>query len=142
MMYQLYSSRVWKCYVKCNYLEEICIKIGNIPKIFWRVTVLPAGKFTTLPWYTYDMSVQKNKIRKYSSHSLSLNVGIYNQNRLLKVIQMYRERYLYVWQTRKHEVYLLVSLERQTIFVIKIHIWPKTLIWTDTPDSSPHPPGF
>lgn len=69
------------------------------------------------------MSVQKNKIRKYSSCTNSLNVGIYNQNRLSKVIQIYRERYLYVWQTRKHRVYLLVSFERGPILVIKIYIY-------------------
>lgn len=107
--------------MKCNYLEEeTCIKIGNIPKIFCWVTVLPARKFTTLSWYMYEMSIQKNKIRKYSSHTNSLNVGIYNQNWLSKVIQIYRERYLYVWQTREHEIYLLVSFERGPILIINI----------------------
>lgn len=49
------------------------------------------------------------------------------------MIQIYRERYLYVWQTSKHELYLSVSLERGPILVIKIYVWPKTLPWMDTP---------
>ena len=42
----------------------------------------------------YEMSAQKNKIRKYSSHTNSLNVGIYNQNWLSKAIQIYKDTYM------------------------------------------------
>lgn len=59
-----------------------------------QLTVFPAGKFTTLPRYMYEMSAQKNKIRKYSSHTNSLNVGIYNQNWLSKAIQIYKDTYM------------------------------------------------
>lgn len=68
----------------------------------------------------YEMSVQKKKVRKYSSLTDSLNVGICNQNWLSKVVQIYRERYLYVWKTRKQAIYLLVGFERGPIFIIKM----------------------
>lgn len=130
--------------MKCNYLEEeICIKIGNIPKIFCWITILPAGKFTTLPWYMYEMSVQKKKIRKYSSPANSLNVGIYTQNWLSKVVQIYRGRCLYAWQQENMEpIYRLVFKRAHTHnLYIYIYEYSKTLMWMDT-SGFPSPSSF
>lgn len=41
------------------------------------------------------MSIQEEKIKAYSLPTSSLSVGIYIQNWLLKVVQIYRERYLH-----------------------------------------------
>lgn len=47
-----------------------------------------------------------------------------------------------MWQTSKHELYLLVSFEREPILLIKIYMWPRTLLCMDTPCYLPPSPSF
>lgn len=72
------------------------------------------------------MSIQGKIIREYALPTIWLNVGIYIQNWLSKVVQIYRKRYLHGWWARKHRCYWLVTFEKRAVLVNKIHMTRNT----------------
>lgn len=72
------------------------------------------------------MFIQGKIIREYALPTIWLNVGIYIQNWLSKVVQIYRKRYLHGWWARKHRCYWLVTFEKRAVLVNKIHMTRNT----------------